>query len=287
MQAPAETEPAYVGAVDRLIDGVLSGWAVTLAGDPCEVTVRLGGETVCSARSDGPRPDLHAKQQSRGAGGWAVALGERAVPGAAIEVLLPDGTHLAGSPLTVQTSASPAPPDGGALTYVGAIDASEGDFVAGWALSSRFEPAPVRIRVNNHPEMVVESANDRADLIAQQLTQSGGGWQLRIAELLADGPNQISVTFPDGGHLPGSPIQRWVGEARPVPVERASEPAAPVIPSLAELDELNLDDLSLAVAAGLITVAPPVVEAIEVRKVEPVAPPLAPPHGFLARLLGR
>lgn len=309
--APA-TDPTlpehYLGVVDRLAQGRLSGWAVTGKGQPCVVTIRIDDIPVATVISNQPRPDLVAKKLSNGLGGWICDLGEAlAADGSQIELLFPDGVHLTGSPIVCDEGAREpivlAPIDPAApLTYVGAIDTPDEDMIGGWAIGSDFRAASVVIQVNDHPPVTVAAEHDRADLIAQQLTRSGGGWVFDVAALLVFGANRISITFPDGLDLPGSPIERNVahpsapgpadmpesrpgtpGFRKPAPgpdpslaatpppsnvtpfPSRANGPAS--MPSLAELDEISLDDLSLAVATGMIT--------IEARPApEPVPPPV-------------
>jgi hypothetical protein len=327
-----------VGTVDRLSQGKLSGWAVTMAGDPCAVTIRINDVAVATVKSEQPRPDLNAKQQSRGLGGWSVDLtpsfsfGENR-----IEVIFVDGSHLRGSPFTHDPhgadaiAVTPVNTDG-PKSYVGAIDTPNSDVIGGWSISSDFKAAAVIIQVNDQLPVTVAALADRPDLIAQELTSAGGGWHFEVGTRLVPGLNRINVTYPDGIHLPGSPIARQIGDsnvpaykiepprppapapvakpapapapapgpapaaAAPKPVQPAPPPAArapaapnplarmavpPVpakpearsanpsnvtpfpgqagrngMPSLAELDELSLDDLSLAIAAGMINVTP-------------------------------
>jgi hypothetical protein len=387
-QGPAAPAPAappppsgFVGTIDRLSQGRLSGWAVTMAGEPCAVTVKINDVAVATVKSDQPRPDLHTKQQSRGLGGWQVDIGPSLSIGEnRVEVICVDGSHLRGSPFTHD----PHTADANALTpvatdgpknYVGAIDTPDADIIGGWSIGSDFKSAAVMVHINDRPPIMILADTDRPDLIAQELTRSGGGWRYDVAPLLGPGLNRIKITFPNGIHLPGSPIHRQVGPstkplfspdpppapkpaptpapaavapvapapkpaappqaarpaaAAPPPVRPAPAPVAPAanplarmttvpvvqhpvpappvaapanvpafsgrigkngMPSLSELDELSLDDLSLAIAAGMINVTPSSVH-------EPVPAPVsaeakdgegdaAGRKGFLSRLLRR
>jgi hypothetical protein len=355
--AAAPAKPNFVGTIDKVAYGRLSGWAVNMQGEPCGVMIRLNGKDVATVTSDQERADLAAKKYSRGLGGWYADLGAMLTPGKnIIEARFTDGTMLAHSPFEYEPQASnddiaPAATATGTRVFHGAIDSPQSNIISGWSISSDFRAAAVVIQVNDREPVTIGATTDRPDLIQQQLIKSGGGWSYEVGPLLVQGFNLISVRYPDGKHLPGSPIERQNGEnpagfvkrtAPPQPV-RATEPVAaapkpapaapqptpaqtiqvamspftrkPVVadapapatsnvtpfpdrlaarngmPSLSELDELSLDDLSLAIAAGMINVSPAVAH-------EPVPDPqpteaeierdeLARRPGFFARLFGR
>ncbi|WP_404713416.1 hypothetical protein [Sphingomonas sp. MMS24-J13] len=356
-EAEAPAKPNFVGTIDKLAYGRLSGWGVNMQGEPCEVTIRLNGKDVATVLSDQERGDLAAKRYSRGLGGWYVDVGPLLVRGKnIIEARFADGAALAHSPFEYDPEAAkedfaPAPPSG-PITYHGAIDTPQANVIAGWSISSDFRAASVVIQVNDREPVTIEATNDRPDLIQQQLIRSGGGWSFDVGPLLVQGFNLISVRYPDGKHLPGSPIERQNGENPPgfvkptrppapapdpvaaapqpvpAPAPAASKPtpaqtievvmspftrkpvvadAAPALsnvtpfpdrlaarngmPSLSELDELSLDDLSLAIAAGMINVGPAVahepVPDPEPTEAEIMHAELARRPGFFARLFGR
>lgn len=367
---PAPPKPSFVGIIDKLAYGRLSGWAVTMEGNPCDVIVQLNGNDIANVTSDQPRPDLAAKQLSRGLGGWHFDLGTMLVPGDnVIDVKFTDGTSLRNGPFTFDPNAgeqvaAAAPADVNApKTYVGAIDTPQADVIAGWSIGSDFKAAAVVVTVNDGPSVLIQADADRPDLIAQHLTKSGGGWHFDVKPMLVQGLNVINVNYPDGKHLPGSPIERQNGEnppgfvkaepvREPAPVAATPEPATPTpepatpppsppataqlppqtvqvamsaftkkpvvtdpqaeaqaasnitpfpgrtslkpgMPTLSELDEVSLDDISLAIAAGMINVGPAAVHE-PVPDPEPTEVEIQHIHeietkrrGFFARLLGR
>jgi pyruvate/2-oxoglutarate dehydrogenase complex dihydrolipoamide acyltransferase (E2) component len=341
-----------------------------MAGEPCAVTIKINGVAVATVKSEEPRPDLHAKQQSRGLGGWQADIGQSFEYGEnQVEVIFVDGSHLRGSPFThdphgANADALAPVATEGPKNYVCAIDTPDADTISGWSIGSDFKSAAVMIHVNDRPPIMILADTDRPDLIAQELTRSGGGWRYDVGPMLVPGLNRIKITFPNGTHLPGSPIHRQIGAsaapvfspdpppapkaapkpapvaapaaaaprpaavpppARPsqrpvapaanplarmttVPVPQHPVPAPPPgpakvapfagsiggkngMPSLSELDELSLDDLSLAIAAGMINVTPS-------SKHEPVPDPVmaqakdeqfedSARKGFFSRLLRR
>ncbi|KQN73013.1 hypothetical protein [Sphingomonas sp. Leaf62] len=309
----------YLGAVDDDRQGRLSGWAITRQGDPCEVTATVNGRSFATA-SDLPRPDLAAKGQSRGAGGWRIELADALEPGEnRVDVTLPDGTPVSGSPRMVIWT--PAPAAAPAPRHLGAIDSANARLLSGWALTATGDPCEVTITVGEDDPVTVLSEGTRADLAAKGMSRGAGGWHLFLEGRLMPGANRVTIALPDGSAMPGSPLTiEGPPVAAPVQPEAVEPPAppAPVVvpppapmiapaptsavvtelpprqrpamPSLAELDELSLDDIALAVASGRVRVdAPP--------PPEPVAPPViaqpeseaapSPRRSWMARLLGR
>lgn len=294
----------YLGAVDDDRQGRLSGWAITRQGDPCVVTATVNGRSFTAA-SDLPRPDLAAKGQSRGAGGWRIDMAEALVAGEnRIDIHLPDGTPLSGSPRMVTWT--PAAPAAGPR-HLGAIDSANARLLSGWALTATGDPCAVTIRVGDSDPVTLVSEGTRADLAAKGMSRGAGGWHLFLEGRLMPGANPVTITLPDGSAMAGSPLTiegPAVADAAPADTASARSPAPvgatvtelpprqrPAMPSLAELDELSLDDLALAIASGRVRVdAPP--------PPEPVAPPVmadAEPEGagvpqrrgWVAKLLGR
>lgn len=358
--APIVSAIGFVGSVDSIDQGIISGWAVTQRGEECSVVVMVNGAERFYAEGDRPRPDLAAKQQSRGAGGWRIDLRKSLVAGDnRIEVHTPDGIDLRGSPLNyrydpeaetadvpmLKRPRSPGAPNG----YLGAIDACDNVVLSGWAVTAQGMASTVCIQVNSAPPMEIIADKPRPDLAAKGLSDGAGGWRLDIASALVPGRNLVSITFPDGVHLPGSPIEREISNpavpaGQPVPAAPPTDdlvaahpsaaspdaaraprdrPQAPIadrpsigteapaagaqitelplrprgpakLLSLAELDELSLDDIALAVAAGMIDVKPaPVVEREEaLPPVAEVQAPVVPAAtdmgtGFFSRLWRR
>lgn len=302
----------YLGAVDDDRQGRLSGWAITRQGDPCEVTATVNSRSFATA-SDLPRPDLAAKGQSRGAGGWRIELVDALEPGEnRIDITLPDGTPLSGSPRMVTWM--PAPTAAPAPRHLGAIDSANARLLSGWALTATGDPCEVTITVGDGDPVTMLSEGTRADLAAKGMSRGAGGWHLFLEGRLMPGANRVTIALPDGSAMPGSPLTIEGQTVPPVEVRPAPVPAMapvtappppsasavvtelpprqrPAMPSLVELDELSLDDLALAVASGRIRVdtppppepvAPPVLS-------EAAADPTPPPRrsGWVARLLGR
>lgn len=369
----------FVGAIDQLRDGFISGWGVTRVGGPCTVMVTVNDEHRFEVAADRPRPDLAAKQLSTGLGGWRVDVRSALRPGEnRIAVTFPDGSPLPGSPLVdgaAAAGAAPSPPAANdpapnaplppaakqaAKRYIGAIDAPDKSRLSGWSVATDRTPAPVTIQVNQGPPMEIQANGPRPDLAAKNLSNGEGGWHLDVTAALVHGRNVITVRFPDGSDLSGSPIERYIGmeapakppvapppparssppdharavsptppapvvapkaaapeprrvttppvsrppapripaptQTAPTPQVPKSEPGPAKLPSLSELDELSLDDVSLAVASGRVRFDPPEmpeptreipVETVDAR--EPALDPAEPaPRGsFLARLFRR
>lgn len=296
----------YLGAVDDDRQGRLSGWAITRQGDPCDVTATVNGRSFAAA-SDLPRPDLAAKGQSRGAGGWRIDMAGALVPGEnRIDIHLPDGTPLSGSPRIVTWTPAPAAGPAPGPRHLGAIDSANARLLSGWALTATGDPCAVTIRVGDSDPVTVVSEGTRADLAAKGMSRGAGGWHLFLEGRLMPGANRVTITLPDGAAMAGSPltiegpaIAEPSGNDAPAPVVAPAGATVtelpprqrPAMPSLAELDELSLDDLALAIASGRVRIdAPP--------PPEPVAPPVVADaetedavvlqrRGWVARLLGR
>ncbi len=346
----------YRGHIDTPQADILAGWAIDDYGAPCEIAVAVNGGQAVHILSDRPRTDLLAEGIATGLGGFRIdiaalmTLGENQVT-----LTFPDGTPVPGSPITRNFAGR----DDANLTYKGAIDRPQGRTIGGWAVTEDGRPCKLTVNINGMEPFVVETTRERPDLARNDISQGLGGFSIEVLDKLREGTNRVSLRFPNGEHLPGSPIERIVGdpaaytpepEAAPPPPppapppppsppppevrapgsERAStvapapdkapkvrdrtpSPASPLpvaprkkpaLPSLAELDELSLDDLSLAVAAGVITVPPPEVsplptepiaertdsDSVNQPEAEPV-PQLPAPEpqrrGLISRLFGR
>lgn len=286
----------YLGAVDDGRQGRVSGWAITREGDACEVIALVNGRSF-STKSSLPRPDLATKGQSRGQGGWRIEIGEALQPGEnRVDVHLPDGTPLAGSPRTVTGEAAPA-----ATRYLGAIDTANAALLSGWALTASGDPCTLTVQIGDAASVLLVSDGTRADLAKKGMSAGAGGWHLFLDGHLAPGSNLITVTLPDGTPLPGSPlrIERPAANAAPTPTTEpkkgkvAEFPERPraTMPSLVELDELSLDDIALAVASGRVRVeappAPPPVPPVALVAPEPEVAPAPSRLAWFARLLKR
>lgn len=293
---------SFLGAIDSPADAdVLHGWATYADGGECSLRVHVNDQLPFTIDATGPRPDLEAQGLSRGNGGWRAEVGALLVPGRNIvRLVFPDGTDVPGSPIVRFVE---APARDGPVTYRGAIDSLDGETLSGWAATDEGEECEVTLRVNGGAALRVAASLARPDLIAKRLARRSGGWSAPVGALLGPGENRIEATFPDGKPLPGSPLVVHRPEPAPLeaprpvaveaPVEAEAEPVG--LPSLAELDDLSLDDISLAVAAGLIELPnpPAPAEAIEEAEAPPAAasePEIAEappaPRGFFARLFG-
>jgi hypothetical protein len=340
--------PDFVGSIDGVTDGTLSGWAVTIQGDPSEVRITVNGQEFPAIVAEHPRPDLQIAGQAKGQGGWRLDIGAALRDGEnRIEAIFPDRSRLSGSPLVftglTPIKAAPLPAEDAPLRYVGAIDNQHPPSLTGWAISSACKAVPVTIEIEGRATIEVASSDPRADLAKQGLSDGDGGWHYDIGAIGAP-PMAVHIRFPDGTELPGSPLRynqpapddlpppeaaaaaadteivpppqpapEAISAAPPAPtapVPVASAPASPEParekvepasvtrltprpqsgPSLAELDEISLDDLAAAVEAGIIYVPPPPPPPPEPEVVEsaPAARRGAPERkGFFARLLGR
>jgi hypothetical protein len=156
------------------------------------------------------------------------------------------------------------------MHYVGAIDEAQQNRVSGWAVSYVGDVCNVTVIVNGIDHFVVASDGLRPDLAAKQQSRGAGGFRVDIASALMPGENTVIVTFPDGSQLPGSPITRimsadWIAPDRLPEQARPSPPTPPVLTlapksqrlSPAELEDMSLDDVSHALAHGLVKIASP------------------------------
>ena|GEM_PF-6929072 len=182
------------------------------------------------------------------------------------------------------------------MHYVGAIDEPGQNRISGWAVSQFGDVCLVTAIVNDQQRFTARSDGPRPDLAAKQQSRGAGGFRIDVASALVPGANRIDITLPDGSHLPGSPIHRdlpvdWV--APPAPRIAPALKLAPMVPhlSLADLEEISLDDVSHAVAHGIIAVAtPPLKSAVAKPAASPAVvppPPPIPAASWLLRLARR
>ena len=230
--------PLYSGFIDGFDAANVNGWAVTRAGDPCEVTLLVNGMHFATVRAEHPRPDLAAQGLSGGLGGWRADLRPVIVPGDnRVEVRLPDGTFLHGSPFVIvggeKASAGPAP------AFRGEIDVPIGTVIRGWAATGTGDECEVLVRVNDGDPIALRADRDRPDLLAQGLSKGKGGWRHDVAALLVRGTNTIRVTFPDGRDLPNSPFERVWGEEAAAQASALGRSFLGAIDSAADADVLS------------------------------------------------
>lgn len=312
--AGPDSRSEFNGSIDGIEDGLLTGWAITGQGRPCDVSVTVNGRYFPAVHANLPRPDLGPGSL----GGWRLAIGDALCAGEnRIEARLPNGDPLQQSPavfmgLTLVIE-PPIVAGGAPLRYLGAIDRSEPPMLSGWALSSACRAVPINIWVAGRDPILVQSIDPRPDLAAKGLTLGDGGWHIDIAALLGLGPTIVHLRFPDGSDLPGSPLSFGTADRRvavpprmplapaPVPVKPPSTPDAPTParltvrrsnpPRATDFDDISLDQIALAVQAGRIQVAapqpPPLPETNQPLIEEAAAPPMPPRKGVLSRLFGR
>lgn len=302
-----EPPPAFAGHFDGLNGTVVHGWAVDESGQPCDVRLVVNGVEL-RARSDQPRADLAGQGLSQGQGGWSADVGQRLREGDnRIEAYFANGREIAGSPFraSIALAALNARP----IEYRGAIDFGDSPMLIGWAVAQDGVGVPVTVEIEGQAPFQILTTFVRDDLVASGISNgSGAGWMIDVTDMLRAGTNIVRFRFPDGKELPGSP-RRLEGPASapaaapppaPAPEPQAAAPIETIPPmapsdrplSLTELDEVSLDDLIDAVAAGMIDVAPPPpppeVEEERAPAVEKAAPARrAAKPGFFGRLFGR
>lgn len=288
---------AYRGAIDRNRPPMISGWSLDPAREPVPVTVRINDGAPVTLAADEARPDLVGGGISNGAGGWSLDISESLRPGNnTITLSFPDGSALPGSPILIGENDAVTE----VVRYTGAVDIADPAKISGWSVSSTRDGAPVTVTINDRDPVTVSADGPRPDLLAS-LSSGRGGWEMAVTDWLNPGRNTIRLAFPDGSPFPGSPLTIRLPGGEPEPEVMAVEapPPAPEAPaqsepahtlSLAELDELSIDDLIDVVASGAFDFGTPEpVDEPEEEAPEPAAAPARAParHGFLARLLGR
>ena len=90
---------AFRGHVDSCQQWHVAGWAADSKGNPAHVIIHVNGRVVTSAAERVPRPDLAAHGISE-QGGFSFVFEQPLDVTERVEVLLPDGSHLTGSPCT-------------------------------------------------------------------------------------------------------------------------------------------------------------------------------------------
>ncbi|MEI9927220.1 MAG: hypothetical protein WDN44_05275 [Sphingomonas sp.] len=289
---------SFRGYIEAGDEGPIVGWAVAEDGAGCELAMTVNGEAPVAVASDLARPDLVRLGVSTGTGGFRVDPAPYLKPGKnRIELRYPDGKDLPGSPTTrfVETPAETP------HSYRGYVERREA-MVSGWAVTEDGLPCRLVAEVNGRRVAETVSDHPRPDLARSQLSRGEGGFIFDLGEFLADDANAIDILLPGGEHVRGSPfhfppedeVPKNVPFAATEPLQpempeiesdaasnvTAIAPRAndkkPEMPSLTELDELSLDDLSLAVAAGFITVSPPRPIAEAPEEPEQAAPPPQP-----------
>jgi hypothetical protein len=298
-QTSATDSKTFAGHLDGLSGTGAHGWAVDSDGAPCAVRLVVNGTSLQPAMADQPRPDLAEKGLSKGLGGWGISVAEALVDGEnRIEAYFPDDRPLGNSPLLVPVSLK-AIEAAGPVDYLGAVDWAQPPILIGWAASTRKVGAPVTVEIEGQSPVTVLSTGPRPDLVESGLTKRDGGWQIDIRDMLKPGTNLIHLRLPNGAALSGSPVRIEHGPTESVgtkapPAEAEPTPAPSQTLSLAELDEVSLDDLIDAVVKGKIDMpAPPVPPAEPEAPSAPAATVVAEPRravakpGFFGRLFGR
>jgi len=302
----------FRGFVEVSTGGLLSGWAVDEGGNSCELTVAVNGGAPVLIESKADRPDLVRLGISNGQGGFSFDPAGKLRDGPnMIELRFPDGNPVPGSPI-FRTVGDAPPADEEAFN--GFIESGDAEEVRGWAVTGAGLPCLVSASVNGTLALQAMTDRPRPDLGRRGMSAGLGGFSFSLAAFVGEGRNEIEVTFPDGSHVRGSPFTIGGEEAPPAQVapsagiepeqEAASDGKGAAeghggaseakMPSLPELDELSLDDLSLAVATGLVPVAPAAPPAEQGQASsepkEVPAPAIGEERkkpGLLARLFGR
>ncbi|WP_448663704.1 hypothetical protein ACG3SL_03240 [Sphingomonas sp. CJ20] len=312
----SETGPDYSGIVNSAGSLFLNGWAVTRSGDPCQVRVFVNGEEAFDILSEEARPHLKRQGVSNGLGGWSVDLRKVLKPGPnRVDVRFPDGTSLRKSPYIHHApSKIRALKPGETRLYQGDAALIDDVRIDGWVMGTGGDTAVVTIHVNGR-EPVSFLPDQPRIAVVDGVSRTVFGWSMDLGDVLMRGMNLIHVRDAEGQPLGESPFRvRVAAPAKaapavpepapapaPVPAEPVAPPAPPVaeppvaqahgMPSAADLDEMSLDDISLAMAAGMVEVeppvAPPVPEVVARPAPEPVAPRFNNAPGFFERLLRR
>jgi len=252
-RSDTQEEEKYDGYLESCEKGELKGWAVTGAGTPCRLSILVNKVEREAIFSEGPRPDLARGGRSLGLGGFSVNVEPHLIePQNEIAVILPDGTPLRGSPVQI----------------VRRDVRAQRTEAAGKPRTAKAESEAAQPAVVNPVPYL-----DKDKAIGESVDFSPH-------------PADPASAEPPPAVAPPSAVD--VADADP-PEGRTGNT---LMPSLTELDELSLDDLSLAVAGGLITVeAPPAPAPVEMEAPAPEAPSAETasrkPSGWLARLLGR
>ncbi|WP_162184671.1 hypothetical protein [Sphingomonas hengshuiensis] len=331
--APIDNGADFSGMVNSAGSLFLNGWAVTRAGDPCQVTVFVDGVEAASMMSTEERAHLARRNASKGLGGWSVDLRKLLKPGPnRIDVRLPNGKSLRRSPFIHHAPPAVRPLAAGeSRLYQGHAQLVGQDALRGWVMGPGGDTAVVTVHVNGREP--VSFLADKPQIETIDGTQrTVFGWSIDLTDVLMPGMNVIEVRDAEGRPLGASPflqrIRKQPAAAAPAPASApapakpaaaaapakpASAPSAPVaastpappkpapappvepvpqpakMPSAADLDEMSLDDISLAMAGGMIAVEAPVVPPVTV-----VAQPVPRPApvdrfrhepGFFERLL--
>ena len=90
---------SFRGQVDVCVQSHVAGWAADSSGNPARVTIRLNGRVVATAAETVHRPDLPAHGVSEECG-FSFVFDQPLDATDRVEVLLPDGSQLTGSPCT-------------------------------------------------------------------------------------------------------------------------------------------------------------------------------------------
>jgi Glycosyl transferase family 2 len=213
------------GYLERCTAARISGWAIG-DGGPAELDVLVNGAAIARIRCETPRPDVKAGPGATGAG-FAFVFSRALAPSDIVSVRFAGGAELANSPLR------PFP-------YEGFIDRCTTTTVVGWATCGG-RPGEVDIFLNDAPVARVACDVERPDLASYHAPMKSGFACLLPREIGA--ADRVSVRFPDGTELSGSPVA-------PATEEEAGGAAA--APAAAPGAEFNLDVVSAALASDFV-----------------------------------
>ncbi len=282
---------AFQGYVEATKD-LIAGWAVAQDGSGCPITMVVNGGAPTTIRCDLDRPDLVRLGKSTGKGGFRIDPGPHLREGRnIIELRFPDGGPIPNSPVIRIIGAEK--PD----SYAGFVESRDPAKLSGWAVTGDGLPCAVVAEIDGETRAETQSTLSRPDLARSALSRGQGGFMFdlsgyldgarRIAIRFANGQiidgglielgAPIPLSDPIGDDAPlekesgapkgagESPAAAMESTVKPEPLPSApanpakenAEPGPAVMPSLVELDELSLDDIAYAFAAGLVTVPPP------------------------------
>lgn len=305
----------FRGAIDTPDAHYITGWAVDETGEPCTLQLVINGAHY-PLECEGERPDVAQAGLSNGQGGFRFDPSDKLIAGEnRLELHFPDGSHVPGSPfsrtqdveqLRAAERLSARQPSS---SYQGHVDYLGAEALRGWAVNSERKPCLVHVKRPGMVPVVIRTDRPRPDLVDAGFSNGLGGFKLGFAD--AVDAAVVEVMFADGTLLPGLPssipseaehelaataIDRYVENAPVSPEKKQTvtniaqirkpgrkklagriDTAPTTRLSLAELDEISLDDLSLAVASGMIAVSPQKSEPqAEEQQDAPVAPSLNP-----------
>ena len=283
---------AFQGYVEATND-VIAGWAVAQDGSGCAITMVVNDGTPTTIPCDLDRPDLVRLGKSTGKGGFRIDPDPHLHEGRnIIELRFPDGGAIPNSPVIriigadnpetyagFVESRDPTRLSGWAVTGDGlpcvVIAEIDGETRA-QTQSTLSRPDLARSALSRGQGGFMFDLSgylDGASRIAIRFAngQIIDGGVIELGTPPSPEPDAIEDKArleKESGASEGageSPAGATVSPAKPEPLppvptdtpKEKGEPSPAVMPSLVELDELSLDDIAYAFAAGLVTVPPP------------------------------